>query len=58
MKDVNESKIYVVARIFLIWLFILVIFIITIAVHEYGLSNNFQKCGDAKAWFFPIKIDK
>lgn len=58
MKDVHESKIDVVIRTFFIWIFILVISIIAIAVHEYGLSNNFQKCGDAKAWFFPIKIDK
>lgn len=47
-----------IIRTILIWIFILVIFIIAIVIHERDLSRNFQKDGDAKAWFFPIKIDK
>ena len=40
---------------FLFLIIMVVIFFLGAIVHESGLSNNFNKTGDAKAWFFEIK---
>lgn len=43
--------------LFLVLLFTLIICFITVVVHEADLSENFYSTGDAKCFFFPIKID-
>jgi len=46
-------------KIFLIKVIVFFIIFFAAAVgHEYDLSNNFNKTGDASAWFFPIKSNK
>jgi len=36
-------------------LFTLFVFVFGGIAHEADLSRNFNECGDAKAWVFPIK---
>ena len=36
-------------------IFVLLAYFVSAIVHEYDLARNFNKTGDAKAWFNEIK---